>query len=94
MEIPENLTFNRKSILKSEIGPLMAKHPEIFDKHQEDDMSLVIYTFFEKLKGEKSFWSPAFNIINCSDLPAFWDDEAIDEFQDKVMIRYIKKCRE
>lgn len=52
----------------------MDKHPEIFDKHHEVDFSLVIYFFHEKLKGEHSFWAPYFNIINLSDLPAFWDD--------------------
>lgn len=80
IEIPEKLTVSRKSILKSEIGPLIDQHPEIFNKHKEDDMSLVLYIFHEKLKGEKSFWLPYLNIINLSDLPAFWDEKMKQEF--------------
>lgn len=71
----------------------MDKHPEIFDKHHEVDFSLVIYFFHEKLKGEHSFWAPYFNIINLSDLPAFWDDQSKSELQDKVMISYVNKYR-
>ena len=75
IDIPETLTVNRKTVLKSAIGHIMEKHPEIFDKHEEVDLALVIWAFHEKLKKpEDSFWTPGFNIINLSDLPAFWDD--------------------
>jgi len=35
---------------------------------------------FEKMKGDKSFYSPYFDIVNPSDLPAFWSEEEILEF--------------
>ena len=94
VEMPESLTFNRVTVLKSEIGHLVKKHPEVFDRHEEVDQSLIIYAFYEKLKGESSFWKPAFDIINLSHLPAFWTQEEIDEFQDPVMLSRIKKYRE
>lgn len=31
LEIPEVLTFNRAKILKSPIGFIIEKHPEVFD---------------------------------------------------------------
>jgi hypothetical protein len=33
MEIPETLTYNRRTVLKSPIGFIIEKHPEIFNKH-------------------------------------------------------------
>ena len=82
IEIPESLTYNRRTVLKSPIGFMIAKHSEVFNKHQEVDLALVLYTLYEKLKGEDSFWAPSFAIMNLSDLPAFWKEEEINEFQD------------
>lgn len=58
----------------------MDKHPEIFNKFSEDDMSLIIFYFHEKLMGEKSPFFPMINITNLSELPAFWSPEEIAEF--------------
>ena len=80
LEIPEVLTFNRAKILKSPIGFIIENHPEVFDKSQEVDFSLIVFIMYEKLKGQDSFWAPYFNIVNPSDLPAFWSDEEILEF--------------
>jgi hypothetical protein len=33
LEIPETLTYNRRTVLKSPIGFIIEKHPEVFDKH-------------------------------------------------------------
>ena len=74
----------------SEIGHLLDKHPDVFNKHHEVDLAVVIYAFHERLKGDKSFWKPYYDIINISDMPAFWSDEEIINFQDKVMIEYVK----
>lgn len=68
----------------------MEKHPEIFNKHVEDDMALIIWYLYEYLKGEKSEWYPSISITNLSELPFTWSDEEIEEFQDKIMIGYIK----
>lgn len=75
ISLPEGSTISRKSIFKSELRPLMEKHPEIFDKHTESDNSLTIYYMYERMKGEKSRWHPHFVIQSIADLPAFWDDE-------------------
>lgn len=72
IEIPDSLCYNRRTALKSPIGFIIDKHPEVFNKHHEVDLALVLYTFYEKLKGENSFWAPSFAIMNLSDLPAFW----------------------
>lgn len=74
------LTFNRAKILKSPIGHIIEEHPEVFDRCQEVDFSLIAFIMYERLKGENSFWAPYWNIVNPSDLPAFWSDEDILEF--------------
>lgn len=53
-------------------------------------MGLIMFYFSEKLKGEASQFLPMLAITNLSDLPAFWKEEEILEFQDKVMLDYIK----
>ena len=58
----------------------MAKHPEIFDRYVEDDWTIIIWYFYEYLKGEKSYWYPIINITNLSELPYSWKDEEINEF--------------
>lgn len=89
LEFPESLVYNRKTVYNSEIGHLMDKYPEVFNKHHEVDLAIVIYCFYERLKGDKSHWKPYYDIINVSDLPAFWSDDEINEFQDRVMIGYV-----
>lgn len=56
IEVPESATISRKLILNSELRIILEKHPEIFDKHVETDMALVIYFIFERMKGESSKW--------------------------------------
>lgn len=90
LEIPEKIVINRTFVKNGELGPLIKKHPEIFDKMVEDDMSIIIFYFHEYLKGEKSFWYPMLAITNLSDLPFLWSQDEIDQFQDKVIIDYIK----
>lgn len=37
IDLPEKLSVNRKTVMNSEIGPLMKAHPDIFNKHAEVD---------------------------------------------------------
>jgi hypothetical protein len=43
---------SRKTLLKTDFGELIRKHPEIFDKHEEDDFALVIWYMREYMRGE------------------------------------------
>lgn len=80
IDLPESLCVSRKTIFKTELGPLLTRHPEIFDKHKELDLAIIVWAFHERLKGKDSFWYPAFDIINISNLPAFWEENDILEF--------------
>ena len=80
LEIPEGAVVNRQTILKSDLGALMKKHPEIFDKHEEDDMSLIVFYLREYLRGKNSPWYPSIAITNLSELPVVWSEEEIAEF--------------
>jgi len=68
----------------------MEKHPEIFNKHAEDDFALIVWYLVEYLKGEKSFWYPCIAITNLSELPFLWSKEEIAEFEDRKMMEYIE----
>jgi hypothetical protein len=62
---------------------MLERHPAIFKDHYDAEyLVLIIFLFYEMLKGEDSFWHPYFQIINVSDLPMLWTDEEIDELQD------------
>jgi hypothetical protein len=80
IDLPQNLAYHRINVLRSEIGDIVKNHPEVFDKHQEIDFAIVLYTFHEKLKGDKSFWTPLYNIINLTHLPCFWEGDLVKEF--------------
>jgi hypothetical protein len=82
IEVPESCVIHRTAVYQSELRPLMDKHPEIFDKHKEADLALVIFALYEKMKGIESKWYPYLEIQEYVDLPAFWPDELINEFQD------------
>lgn len=80
LEIPVNACVTRKSLLQSDLGELITKHPEIFDKHEEDDFSLVIFYMREYMRGSESPWWPSIQITNLSELPLHWSEEEINEF--------------
>ena len=48
-------------------------------------MVLIVFVAHEMTKGEKSFWYPYFQITEKTDLPAFWEEEELEEFEDKVL---------
>ena len=82
--------MTRAIFKKSEIGFMLERHPELFNDCDIDDMAIVLFYFHEKLKGDKSKFWPSIQITNLSELPYRWSEEEISEFQDIVMINYIK----
>ena len=92
--IPYNLTINEANIRarSPEMCELYDKHPEIFKKHYDAEyLRIIVYLWYEKSKGEESFWKPYLDIINFTDMPFLWSDEEMDEFQDAVLISNIKR---
>ena len=79
LEFPESCGVNRASLLKTDYAPLMKKHPEIFDKHEEDDMALVIFFMRERLRGKDSPWYWSMEIANLADMAYMWTDAEIQE---------------
>ena len=73
-DIPESFTINREKLMETDLGDLVRKHPEIFDRHlDEDDMIFVIFYLKEFLKGKASQWNHMFNVAHKSDLPFQWE---------------------
>ena len=62
------------------VGPLLKLHPEIFTEHIDAAyMTIVVFVFYEMLKGDDSFWKPYFDIISPTDLPLLWTDHELLE---------------
>jgi hypothetical protein len=79
--VPNRLLINEPNIRKRspEMCVLYDNHPEIFKKHYDAEfLILIVFLWFEKAKGEASFWKPYLDIINFTDLPFLWSDEDID----------------
>ncbi len=48
---------------------------------------MISFILYEKQKGEKSFWQPYLSVLpETCDCMLNWDDEEIDEVQDKMLI--------
>lgn len=57
--IPNKLIINKKSIMRSDIGPLIEKYPKIFNEkvYSSNEFNyFVVFLIHEKLKGKKSFF--------------------------------------
>lgn len=81
--VPYDLLINVPNIRKRspEMCKLYDDHPEIFKKHIDADfLTLIVYLWHEKTKGEASFWKPFLDIINFTDLPFLWSDVEVAEF--------------
>lgn len=94
--VPNNLLINEPNIRKRspEMCALYDAHPQIFKKHYDAEfLTLIVYLWHEKTKGEASFWKPYLDIINFTDLPFLWSDEEIDQFQDAVLQQNVKRYR-
>lgn len=46
---------------------------------------MIVFVFYETLKGENSFYYPYFAVISETDLPMTWSEEELSEFQDQVL---------
>lgn len=84
--VPHRLIISEGIVKKSEINCIIQKHPEIYKAHYDAEyLILATFIFYERLKGEKSFWHPYFQIINFSDIPMLWNEDEIDELQDQIL---------
>ncbi len=92
--IPQNLIICDPLVQASELGPIVRKHPEVFKEHYDAEyLRLIAFIMMERLKGERSFWKPYFDIVNFTDLPFLWSEEEVKEFQDQVLERDIKEYK-
>jgi hypothetical protein len=79
--VPQELHINKHNI-KIRAPDLWKdvyeKHPEIFTTHYDHQyLRLIVYVFYELLKGEKSFWYPYFEVISWSDIPMLWESDEL-----------------
>jgi hypothetical protein len=64
-----------------DIAGLYDRNPALFKKHYDHEyLTLIVYIWYEQLKGSASFWHPYFETINTCDMCFTWDSEQMDEF--------------
>ena len=78
--VPQELQINKHTIKNRapELWEVQEKHPEVFKKHYDAEyLRLIVYVYYELLKGEQSFYHPYFEVISDTDLPMTWSDEEL-----------------
>jgi hypothetical protein len=63
-----------KALADPILGPVLRKHPEIFDFKllTAESHMMLVYLFYEWQKGEESFWYPWFKVFPVDDQELFW----------------------
>jgi len=89
--IPSKLIITDHTVRASEIAFIITEHPQIFKKHFDAEyLRLIVFIFYERLKGDRSFWKPYFDIVNFTDLPFLWEDKEVEEVQDQILQREVE----
>ena len=86
--VPQELQINKHTIKARapELWEVYEKHPEIFKKHYDSEyLRLIVFVYYEMLKGDQSFYHPYFAVISETDLPMTWSEDELTEFQDQVL---------
>lgn len=91
VSIPSSIIMNTKIAFRSELNPIFRANPKLFSdrlnpRYWEENM-MITFILHEKHKGSKSFWYPYLNVLpeHC-DCLLNWEDEEIEEVQDKILI--------
>lgn len=90
--IPWHLLITDENLKKltPELNTIFGRHPALFKRHQEAEyFRMILFLWYERVKGEKSFWKPYLDIINFTDLPCLWSNEELALLQDVVLISNI-----
>jgi hypothetical protein len=88
--IPEKLMMSPVTAERSEIGYIFRDNPEVF---RGDDM-LAVFIMYERAKRERSFFWPYLAILPEPDNIGDWNDQELDELQDKCVAWALGHCAE
>jgi len=91
VSIPSSIIINTEVAYCSELNHIFKENPKLFSKKENsrywEDYIMMSYILYEKQKGEKSFWYPYLSILSEDyDCLLNWDEEEINEVQDKILI--------
>lgn len=90
--VPCKLIISEFTVRNSPVVKVIDAHPEIFKNHFDAEyLILIAFLWYEKMKGEKSFYHPYFEVINMSDLPIYWTEEEKNELQDATLIKEVNE---
>jgi len=77
--VPTKLMICETRVRQSDIGHVIEEQKSFFDDEHKIIMFFIVH---EMSKGKDSLWHPCFQISEKPDLPAFWEDDELQEMQD------------
>ena len=90
--VPFELIITPQRARLSELNPIFEENPKFFKSHERyADFLLWVYTLYEKLKGEKSFFYPYFQAVGNSEMLMDWSSAEKAELQDRFLLFEAKK---
>ena len=76
--MPNKCIISTETARNSPIGHLFESHDGLFATNfDRDQMILVVFLIYEKLKGEESFFHPYIDMVEAETLAAYWPEDII-----------------
>ena len=92
---PKRMLLMAKDVDTTELAPIIAAHPELFDWEQNswyDDFRLILFMIFERHKGDSSYWYYFLETLPKElDTVLVWTVEELTELQDPMLVRDAKE---
>lgn len=86
--VPQKLLLTSNLMHEGELREVVVNHPELFGPQHpwHEDLSLIACLFYEKGKGENSFWAPFIAALpqEC-DSVLVWSEGELAELQDEIL---------
>ncbi len=80
-------------IKKSNLSDIIKANPGIYDMDENAEANfniLALFIYFEKCKGEKSFYHPYFNLVESSTTILDWTENDLLLLKDEYMLGHAK----
>ena len=93
MIIPNKLLITTFHVKLTILNEIFEKHPDLFDNDETEDADfnmLALFIFYEKLKNEKSFYFPMFEVTEQSFTMLDWTENEMQMLDDPCLISEVR----